>query len=227
MGYNESVMYPGLRFTAEQSKDMMSFANLVIDDAIKGVDRESLPYIHTFYGIKFRHAWPLAEDVCIEDIAHSLSRICRFAGHIRDFYSVAQHSVLVSYICDTKDALDGLLHDGSEAYCVDVPRPLKRSPGMEVYRVYEGRTAKVIQERFNLGEEPDSVKVADLRLLATEKRDLFWRDSSWAVNKGEYGEPLSETIVPWTPEESERRFLMRYNELTGENRFYEKYYEEG
>lgn len=222
-GYNDSVHYEGLKWNEECSKKMRLYADLLRKQSIDRVKRETLPYIQTHYGIQWRHTWPVPEDVYIEDIAHALSQLCRFSGHINCFYSVAEHSVRVSHLCDSKDALEGLLHDGSEAYCVDVPRPLKRAPGMEVYRMYEDLTAEAIRQRFNLREEPESVKRVDLRMLATEKRDLFREDSTWAVNKGEYGEPFPEKIVPWTQEEAKRRFLMRFYELTGEDKFYEEF----
>lgn len=225
MSYNENVLYDGIRYTQQDSDVMFDIAETAIKYAVRDVNRESLPYIRTFYGIKFRHTWPVPEDVCIEDIAWSLSQLCRFAGHLKYFYSVAEHCVRVSYFCDQADALEGLLHDASETYCVDVPRPLKRAPGMEIYRLYEKRIAAVIEQHFNLRPEPQSVMDADLRILSTERRDLFWRDSSWAVNKGEYGTPYPEKIEPWTPEEARRRFLMRYYELTGVNKFYEKYHQ--
>lgn len=64
----------------------------------------------------------------IEDIAHALSLNCRFNGHIRHFYSVAQHSLMVANLMASLalgDPLEGLLHDATEAYMSDVPAPLK------------------------------------------------------------------------------------------------------
>src|ERR1700674_199080 len=102
-----------------------------------GMKREDYPYMHTFWHHKFRVGWPLEEDVCIEDIAHSLSLLCRFTGHVKQFYSVGEHSVRVSYLCPPEYQLWGLLHDAGECYAGDVNRPLKYSPGMEAYREYE------------------------------------------------------------------------------------------
>jgi len=70
---------------------------------------------------------PSPDEIAIEDIAHALSHACRFAGHVPSYYSVAQHSVLVSELLDERTALWGLLHDASEAYLHDLTRPLKRA----------------------------------------------------------------------------------------------------
>ncbi len=70
---------------------------------------------------------PRPEEIDIEDVAHALSHACRFAGHVPAFYSVAQHSILVSELLDARTALWGLLHDASEAYLHDLTRPLKRA----------------------------------------------------------------------------------------------------
>jgi 5'-deoxynucleotidase YfbR-like HD superfamily hydrolase len=186
--------------------------------------REEYPYMHTFWHHKFRVGWPLEEDVCIEDIAHSLSLLCRFTGHVKQFYSVGEHSVRVSYLCPAEHQLWGLLHDAGESYAGDVNRPLKYSPGMEAYRAYEKNVQQVISLRYNLlMEEPKEVKAADDRLLVTEQRDLMWGVTSAGNVQKErlHGIlPLFETIVPWTTEQTERTFLMRFSELTGVKEFY-------
>lgn len=82
--------------------------------------------INTFSGIEFDLLNPNPNDIDIEDIAHELSMLCRFNGHCKEFYSVAEHSVYVSYEIDEEFALIGLLHDAAEAYLGDVPTPLKK-----------------------------------------------------------------------------------------------------
>jgi uncharacterized protein len=188
------------------------------------VPLEELPYIKTYSGRKWRHLKPQAGDVAIVDIAHALSSLCRYTGHLRNFYSVAEHSVRVSYACDPKDAFYGLMHDSAEAYCQDLSRPFKRSPGMEVYKFYEGLTYGAICSAFNMSEiEPESVKRADMVLLATEKRDLFSEneEAEWAVWSAEKGgsesEVLSEKIVPWSQDKAEYVFLARFDELYRRN----------
>lgn len=188
--------------------------------------REDMPYFHTYWGKKFVHQYPLATDVCIEDIAHSLSQICRFAGMVKWFYSVAEHSVRVSYMCAPEHQLWALLHDASEAYCNDLTRPLKYSDGMWAYRQYEALSLCAVCESFGLrGPEPLEVKKADRELLLTEKRDLFLGDHRWTLNKTDNVGgilPLMSAIEPWSPEQAKNVFLMRFYELTGCREFYKE-----
>src|ERR1700724_2684254 len=87
----------------------------------------------TFTGRRFYPLSPRVEDVCIEDIAHALSNICRYGGHCREFYSVAQHCNMVSdWMPEFK--LEGLLHDSPEAYIGDMVRPVKHSAEMKAFR---------------------------------------------------------------------------------------------
>jgi 5'-deoxynucleotidase YfbR-like HD superfamily hydrolase len=84
-----------------------------------------MSFIQTLSGKRFDYINSTADDVDIEDIANALSNICRFAGHVPEFYSVAQHSVLCSQIVPPEFAFEALMHDAAEAYCQDIPQPLK------------------------------------------------------------------------------------------------------
>lgn len=135
-------------------------------------------WMQTHSGLRFYPLDPRSEDLRIEDIAHALSMLCRFNGHVERFYSVAEHSVIVATAVaqvsrDSRMILTALLHDASEAYLSDVPRPLKRMPEMEPYRRMERLLEEAIAERFNLFYPlPDSIKYFDHVALMTERRDL-------------------------------------------------------
>jgi hypothetical protein len=172
------------------------------------------PWISTFTGKKFYVLSPRAEDVEIEDIAHALSMLCRYTGHVRQFYSVAQHSVYVSRICCELDSLWGLLHDAPEAYSGDMNAPLKHTPEMKRFRDTEDAIMKAVATRFGLFyAEPDSVKLADKRMLRTEMRDFMRPPFGSATTRYE---PIEEILESWSPQRAEREFLERYYCLTGE-----------
>lgn len=173
---------------------------------------EPTGWIQTYSGKKFFPLNPKLEDINIEDIAHALSMMCRFTGHCKSFYSVAQHCVLVSMNCSDQNKLYGLLHDASEAYITDVARPIKRTKEMEGYRVIEYRLQSAICEKFGLPkEEPEEVKIADTRMLVTEARDLM---SPLHPEWKNYAEPYDFKIDALLPHMAKKLFLDRFNELT-------------
>ena len=177
-------------------------------------------FIETFTGVRFQPLAPVVTTIKIEDIAHALSNQCRFSGHVRAHYSVAEHSVRVSELLESWRAdehvqLWGLLHDASEAYLVDLPTPLKlcRRIG-DGYRAAERRLMGAVRRRFSLrGPEPKLVRRADAVLLSTEVRDvMFARPTHWAKLTEE---PLPARIRPWAPATAEYEFLRRYRFLAG------------
>lgn len=182
-------------------------------------------WISTHTGKQFDPLNPQTPDIVIEDIAHALGNMCRFAGHTKEFYSVAQHSVLVSQILeeqghDLTTQLRGLLHDATEAYMVDIPRPLKIQSFMAEYRVAEDRLEAAIAERFfNDGWTVCTplVKKADVIALATEARDLMPQADalhSWEMLK--HIEPMDQIIVAQGPYTAGCNFLTRYRQLVQE-----------
>jgi hypothetical protein len=181
-------------------------------------DKVDLParYFRTFTGRRVHFLAPSPDEIDIDDIAHSLSYQCRFLGHTDGFYSVAQHSVLVSELVPEGDALWGLLHDTAEAYLGDLPAPIKREPGMCAYRATEDRLLEAVALRFGLPPKvPKSVRQADRVVLATEFRDVTTVDDlDWIVQECGFTPSGSMWILPWPPAVAEERFLRRYWELT-------------
>jgi len=168
-------------------------------------------WMQTYTGRVFWPLKPRAEDVNINDIAHALSNLCRFGGHSQAFYSVAQHSVLVSKIVPPKDAMWGLMHDAGEAYVNDLISPIKHTQGATWYRDAEARVMRAVCRRFGLSlKQPQSVDEADLVMLATEKRDLMWPViRRWASLPA----PRSQKVFPWSPKRAEKEFLTRAHKL--------------
>jgi len=173
-------------------------------------------YFQTYNGKRVHPLSPSQDEIVIEDVAHSLSQQCRFLGHTRALYTVAQHCVLVSEIVPSGDALWGLLHDASEAYLGDLPAPIKRDPQMEFYRIAEQRLLTCIVQKFGLAPEmPQSVERADKILLATEFRDVSAVDDlDWIIAECGCEPAASLWIAPWPPGVAKRRFLARFQELT-------------
>lgn len=178
------------------------------------------PEIVTYTGKIFNFLNPKPEMVCIEDIAHSLAHLCRYTGHTREFYSVAQHCVLMAENPDLPgDPLQKLLHDAAEAYIGDMASPWKNilcvntSPFFPPVRDFEDRIQKVIG--LALGVDlayPTEVKESDLRMYATEVRDLMPKMSYdiWGIDKIK---PVKEVIIPWHPEHAELWFTYHYHQL--------------
>ena len=171
--------------------------------------------ILTFSGHDFDLLDPEASVWSIIDIAHGLSNLCRFGGHNSTFYSVAQHSVVMSRHVPERLALAALFHDAAEAFVGDMPSPLKAL--LEDYRAIEARTQAAILRRLGLPQDlPPEIKEADRVLLATERRDLLPPGAStWPVLTGV--EPLVERIVPLAPPQARAAFLARAVELLGED----------
>ena len=166
----------------------------------------------TFSGVMYTPAHPRIEDVRIVDIAHHLSMICRYCGASRRFYSVAEHSVLVSQVVPPEHALQGLLHDATEAYVHDITRALKYNWLMWGYRVLEARNWRVIAHKFGVPELlHHTVKAADDAVLRAERLALMPPHSQWAVRPADAA-PVQ--IIGWSPELAEDYYLQRFYELT-------------
>lgn len=144
-------------------------------------------HIRTFSGIYINVFDPTPDMISIEDIAHSLSHQCRFAGHLPFFYSVAQHSFYCSELVPPEDALQALMHDASEAYLMDIPKPIKNR--LPDYQKIEDELMKVIAKKFNFPYPlTKKVKLADEIMLEKEWDQLmlgnnFLEIECWDSNK--------------------------------------------
>lgn len=170
--------------------------------------------IRLLSGALFDYSRPHESNVLIDDIAAALSKVCRFAGHIHQFYSVAQHAVNTSLIVAEDHAFDALMHDTAEAFTNDIPTPLKYAVPM--FKELETQIESAMAQRFGFAYPlPDAVKLADAQMLSIEKTCLKRDYSEWGVLAGietAHVEHLVD-LSPWTPDEAHERFLLRYEEL--------------
>lgn len=171
-----------------------------------------MSFIQTLSGKHFHYTNATVDDIEIEDIATALSHICRFNGHLPEFYSVAQHSVLCSQLVPPEFAFEALMHDAAEAYCQDIPAPLKAL--LPDYQRIETFVDGLIRFKYELPLTQSAVvKYADMTMLATERRDLDIDDGTkWPVLEGI---PTSDMIqiVPLRPGQAFGLFMTRFNEL--------------
>jgi 5'-nucleotidase len=175
------------------------------------------PYLQTVSGRFVNPFDPDPTQIDIQDITRALANTCRFGGHCRSFYSVAQHSVIVSELVeerggDPEDVFAALMHDASEAYLGDMPHPIKhRSALGEAFKAAEDRLEQALQTRFKIKAGVPEIKRADRALLATERRALSTEDWHWPELDGI--EPLEIQLTAWSPDEAAARFQARYEEL--------------
>lgn len=156
------------------------------------------PVIRTFSG-KWMNVFELDESmICIEDIAHALSNQCRFGGHLPKFYSVAQHSIMCSVIVPQEHKLAALMHDASEAYLLDVPRPIKKC--LLNYAEIENDLMSMIAYKYGF-QWPlhNDVKHADELMLQKEWNELV------------LGKPSDLDI--FSSHHSEKLFITEFNKL--------------
>ncbi len=171
-------------------------------------------------GTYFDFESPETSELTIEDVAYGLAFACRFAGQCvsrltgkRVYYSVAEHCVRMSYAAEPRLAIQALMHELGESTCGDMTGPLKSI--CPDYKSVEKRCEAAALQSFGIEKtDPDEIKLLDLRMLATERRDLMrWNGEEWDWTKG--AQPFEFDIIPWSPPElAAERFLDRYWELT-------------
>jgi hypothetical protein len=171
-------------------------------------------WIQTMAGRRFYPLDPRIEDIHIADIAAHLSKLCRFGGACLDFYSVAEHSVLVARRAPPRLKLTALLHDASEAYLVDVPRPLKTH--LTNYNEIEDHLAALIAKKFGTVHPlPDKVKKIDRAILRDERmQNMTPMDVPRKLWGDDIG-PLGIKLQFWTPKQAEEAFLEAFFDYGG------------
>ena len=171
-------------------------------------------YIRSVSGKKLWPLSPKVADVSVSDIAHALGYKCRFTGHTKFFYSVAQHSVYVSQMVPREIALPALFHDASEYMLPDVSTPVKwQLKGFK--EIEEGVLDAVFKKLGLMAYREDTsvmaeIKKADLKLRAIEGRDLMPQDETGYST--EEPDPYF-FIEPWGIEQGREKFLARYEQI--------------
>lgn len=191
---------------------------------------------------------PKPEHLSPTVIAGALSNLCRFGGRSQTFYSVAQHSCLCATIFGLHETylrkeypddvrllgetsqrvkLALLLHDASEAFIGDVPRPLRsgeRSILGEGYRRAEEAIMREVGKRYEI---PDPkwwrnrlVQTIDGLALFVERQMLFpeTKRDHWVGQEDYTKSPVRSDYLDLIPEEpllARRRWLQQFNVMFG------------
>ncbi|ERG97578.1 MAG: hypothetical protein J07HQX50_01605 [Haloquadratum sp. J07HQX50] len=173
--------------------------------------------VETYTGGGFDLFAPDPADVALEDTAARLAHTCRFGGHCREFYSVAHHSLHVSAeLFDASACLRllGLLHDASEAYLGDIPRPLKAAH--DVFERIESDILDAVWASFDGGsqtdDEWDRIMAADDRLLAYEVSYLL-KGGDWAGDPPDRMYELQSDDIQWVRDKFASRTRSLLNQL--------------
>jgi hypothetical protein len=174
------------------------------------------PWVETFRGHKFHILNPKPEEIDIKDIAHSLAMQCRFTGHVKTFYSIAEHCIHVSHLCSKEYALEGLLHDASEAYLSDLNRPAKHFTLIkEPYIELENKITNAIYSKFNvIPVDKSAIKAVDNIMLGLEARKLMRNVGGWADDF-----PITDIkLYCWSTAQAEKEYIKRFKQLTKKKR---------
>lgn len=166
-------------------------------------------WIQTYSGKKFDFLNPTEASFDLQDIAHSLSCLCRFNGHTQRFYSVAEHCVVMSGLVSPEAAQGALMHDAAEAYIGDISTPLKNQAPKLCDLETDILTAICARFNINYATTRGEIKHADLRMLETERLQLMKTQSieNWECTRGI--EPYNVGLPCWSPYEACSLFLQR------------------
>lgn len=175
----------------------------------------------------------------IRDIFWSLAHTCRYMGRVKKFYSVAEHSVMVSRAVyrqtrSTEAAFLGLLHDAGESFTGDLPGPLRdKVPYSALHRLSEEVTISVVLKYWNLSFPDDQINrlddrfmrevVADVdhRAVATEYRDaILVKKHHWPYLDNQF--PLAGVRIRFLdPEAAYTEILSEFIKIIGKERWNE------
>lgn len=177
--------------------------------------RRDIPTLETYSGLHLDYTNPQEDQIALVDIARGLSQVCRYAGQTTQFYSVAEHSVLVSRMVPEEYALAGLHHDSHEAYVGDWPSPLKYVMGRSKYKTIRDAIDKVIVAKFGITQDLHDpiIKQADIDSMRAEAATLKWSHGV-GDHWGWYDSVPPLAGIGLMPAEAERLFLKRHEELT-------------
>jgi hypothetical protein len=155
--------------------------------------------IRTHSGLYINIFDPKPEMIEINDIAHALANVPRWAGHLKRHYSVAQHSILCAEMASDENKLAALLHDATEAFMQDIPTPIKAK--LPEYKLYEDVLMKAIAEKFGIQYPFDpEIKVIDNHMLNIEWEMLVI-----------YNDPKFKCM---TAAQAKREFIKMYEKIT-------------
>lgn len=172
-------------------------------------------WMQTYTGGPFYPLDPRPSEVRVRDVAHGLAMTCRYGGHTKRFYSVAEHCVHVARHVPDELKLEALFHDAAEAYIGDMVRPLKHTPSMEEYRRAEDLVQAAVYAHLGIVPTPQSravIKTVDDRILIDETSALMHDPHAYTARMRRT-EPLGVRIACWDPGEAEQWFLNTYYAL--------------
>lgn len=166
-------------------------------NAVRSIRTNSGQYVNVFE--------PNPDTLLIEDIAHALSNQPRFGGHLSKFYSVAQHCILCHMVAADGEKYNALMHDASEAYLLDMPKPIKME--MPDYNRIEDHLMNVLAEKF---------KFVYPKTKEVDRVDHYLLEWEWNVLMLKRKDSEFKRIVCLTPSESKKYFLKLYNDYQKE-----------
>lgn len=172
-------------------------------------------YVPTFSGRRLHPFSPAPQDILLKDIIHGLSNLSHYFARSLEYYSIAQHCVLVSLHCEPGAKLHSLLHHAEEAYLGVMPLPMQSCGYFRRYRSARSHLREAIFAKFKAPLPwPNSVAQADMLIMATEERDLIPHQITEKRHQKKWGKRgLPQTITPWSPAEAANRLALRFHQV--------------